>query len=272
MDRDLYFFIDDNGSFLDATQDAREYLRDPVSHDYVAAEDFIYVGLYKPFRDMYFEIGTALIGNTLIAEYWDGSSWASLDIKDQTKSFARSGFISWQAPTDWAETTINTESLFYVRFSLSLDATLDITGANLVFANDVDLEKHQRDINMFLAKGDASFIAYHVSARDHIIQKLRNGGKRTRKENQEFWNNFTKWDVLDIDEVREAATHLALSKINFDIAENQDDKFYQKYLDHRGYYGSAFKLFSETYDLDDDGVIDLDSEKTRVRSVSIFKV
>ncbi len=100
---------------------------------------------------------------------------------------------------------------------------------------------------------DSSFIAYQVSARDEIIQTLRNGGYFTRVSGAQSVNDFTVWDLLKPDQVRVAAKYLALSKIMFDVSSNVDDKWYSMFKDYQGMYNEAFKLYLLTYDQDDDG-------------------
>jgi len=98
-----------------------------------------------------------------------------------------------------------------------------------------------RNIDALKAKGDNSFIAYHVASRNEIIQSLRNGGYSKRFDDMAA--NITKWDILDLGEIRQASKYLALAKICFDISLNVDDKFYSKFRDYEGMFGAAFKLF-----------------------------
>ncbi len=96
-----------------------------------ALNDAIYFGASRPFTNITFNIVVA--GNydwTLVAEYWNGSSWASLPYGEYIKSFP-SGDLSelWKvagpwslgirAPFNWAETTINGQARFWVRLRIS---------------------------------------------------------------------------------------------------------------------------------------------------------
>lgn len=273
--RDLFFFHDDNGTFADYTLDARDYIRDSISVDFTALEDYLYLGLYKPFYSSYMEFSTAsALSQAITWEYWNGSAWTALSVNDETKNFSRSGFINWNRPlSDWAATTVNSEEKYWIRARLSLDETIVIQGWNIVFADDNDLAAEQRDMgtNRFKFKGDNSFIAYHVAARNEIVQSIRNSGNATRVDNSDQLNNFTKWDILDIGEIREAAKFLALSKINFDVSDNVDDKYYQRFSDYRNRFGEAYKLWFRSLDMDDDGVMD-DDERLRARTVEVLKL
>ena len=135
-----------------------------------------------------------------------------------------------------------------------------------------------RNINDYLYAGDSSFIAYHVAARNEMVQALRNGGYRKFEEINNITNitkkymNIIKWDLLELGEVREAAKYLALSKIFFDVSENVDDKDFQKYSEFKSMYGQAFDLFYLSLDKDDDGEIDDATERLADNNIEILKL
>jgi hypothetical protein len=268
--KDLYLFHDDNGIFADYTKDSQDYLRDDFAINYTTIEDYIYIGLYKPFNKVFNELKTpALADINLSAEYYDGTAWQPLELNDDTKGFQRSGFIGWEKPADWTESTVNSQGAYYIR--LSADTfTSEIQGLNLVFSDDNDLKQEVRCIYDYLQGDDISFIAYHVSSRNDIVQTLRNGGNSTKKENADNFENLTKWDLLDSGEVRQAAKYLCLSKIFHDVSENIDDKQYQRAIDYAQKYGEAFKLYRLSLDKNDDGVADKE-EKTQFRGMKVVK-
>ena len=116
--KDLVLYHDDNSVFADYSLDARDYLRDEFTVNYTAAEDYIYLGLYKPFNKIYIEFKAPAVGNVnLSAQYWNGTSFTSLEITDDSKGFTRSGFVSFEKPEDWASTAVNSDDKFYIRFS-----------------------------------------------------------------------------------------------------------------------------------------------------------
>lgn len=162
-----------------------------------------------------------------------------------------------------------------------LYSLMSIQGMNIVYADDTQLLSEVRVMNDFLAEGDSSFIAYHVAARDEIVQTLRNGGNVKQLTNDTFLPGssiqgikriqMSKWDILDIGEISQAAKYLALSKVFFDVSENVEDKAYQRYRDYEGSYGAAFKLFYMSLDFDDDGNID-EQERLALNDVTVNKV
>ena len=271
---DLIVFHDDNSVFLDRTFEANEYIRDSFALELDSSDDYIYLGLYKPFDRVYVEMSTAVTtANTFSAEYFNGTIFTTIEeFVDESKGFTRSGFIKWRRDqTDQAKTTVNNEELFWIRLrpSSTHDVGTIIQGLNIIYADDNDLEGELRTISEFLASGDTSFITYHESARKQIVQSMRNRGQR--KTSNTIIKNITKWDLLDAGEVNEAAKHLALSKIFFSASDNSEDKWYQRYLDHRRMYESAFNLLYLTIDSDDDGVVDA-SERLQLRRVTIQRI
>jgi len=92
-----------------------------------AVGDILYVGAQtdltetkvSPFNTLAFDIWAEKVGVglTVLWEYWDGSSWASLSAQDQTQNFSRSGVrtVNWSVPSDWATTTVNSITGWWVR-------------------------------------------------------------------------------------------------------------------------------------------------------------
>ena len=270
---DLIFIYDDNNVFTDHSIKTNEFLRDDLSVDYVGGEDAIYVGLYKPFDTFYLELSEIAVGAPAFSYgYYNGTTYApASQVKDDTSEWTRSGFISFDRPSDWTLTTVNGVEAYWLRIEANANFTAVIRGLNLVFADDLDLEKEMRDINRYLEKGDSSFIAYHVSARDEIMQTLKNGGYIKHLCLKNKIENASKWDLLEVGEVRQASKYMALSKIMFDVSQQTDDKYYQRHIHYTGMFGKAFDLYKMTFDSNDNGIID-DSEGLAVRAVKFNKV
>jgi hypothetical protein len=289
INKDLFIFHDDNGSIVDLTNDLRDYIRDDSTVDFVAAEDRLYIGLYKPFNQLYAEMTTAQVeGAELSFEISDGSGgWVALDVVDESKSFSRSGFILWDRNnSSWASQDISGEDLYWIRVTADIDFSAVFRGLNTLFADDNDLLAESPRIEKFYPKDETSFVKYHVAARNSIIQRLRNGGnvkKDTSVGTSDFFvaisfglnvpiKEITKWDILEAGEIREAAKHLALAKIYLDNSKNVDDKEYQRYRDSLNDYGDAFQLFYMSLDFNDDGLTDADEEQLQINDITVHKV
>jgi hypothetical protein len=136
--------------------------------------------------------------------------------------------------------------------------------------DDNDLNAEVRKIDRYLASGDSSFIAYHVASKNEIIQSIRNSGNVTTDING-VKHQFTPWDILKPDEIRQASKFLTLHKIFFDASDNVKDKSYQRSKDYHSEFGKAFKLFYKTFDKNDDGKVD-NNERLAIRTIRSLKI
>lgn len=274
--KDLIVKHDDNGVFKDLSNEARDYLRDPFSVTFIALEDRLLIGLYKPFNQIFTELNTTdVTTNTLTFKIGTATGFVAIEVDDDTNGYARSGFQIWDRKQDaWIATTEDGVEAFWLEVTSANDFVIDFDAINIVYADDIDLVSEVRNINEYLFENDTSFIAYHVASRNDIVQSLRNGGN-FKELNMASPNpnleNITKWDLLDAGEIRQAAKYLALAKIFFDVSENTEDKAYQRFRDYEGMYGAAFKLFRMSIDKDDDGVTDTD-ERLTLNDVTVTKV
>jgi hypothetical protein len=210
----------------------------------------IAIGYYKPFGDIYVSLMEE-VETTLSVEYFR-DSWTSLQFVDRTDNFKKSGFISWDRPSDWKKTEINGHSLYWIKIISSDEIDLKIKGINLVFSDDYDLKEAYAHIEDFLPQGEKSFIAYHQEARNYILTYLRNKGKRV--ETGESYKLLDQFDLHNFNEVRQASKYLCLANIFFNESDNVDDKWYQKARDFRNKYSEAINLTFLSLDKNDDGV------------------
>ena len=84
--------------------------------------DYVAFGMDDKFGKLTFNYatGTAGAGGTVAWEYWNGASWAALSgVSDGTTGFttaAADGLnVTWTVPANWAKTSLNGSSLYYVR-------------------------------------------------------------------------------------------------------------------------------------------------------------
>lgn len=254
MNKDMFFLFEGRGTFYNHSKDSRDFLRDEFSVENDVG-DSIYIGLYKPFNSFYVELKTPLVIDAVLTHTINGNS---LDMDDDTKAFKRSGFNTFEKPDSWVAEEINGITAYWVKITSPDVFTVEFQGCNLVFADDTDLKTEIRNIDILLAKGDTSFIAYHQGVRDEIIQTLRNGGHL--KESEDQVAELTKWDLLDFGEIRNAAKYLCLAKIFFDVSKNNDDKYYGRFRDFQGMYGNAFDTYILKLDTKDDGIYDQEDD------------
>ena len=268
MNKDLFVLAEISSSFTDVSQASRDFLRDNINLTFDVG-DKLFIGLYKPFNAAYLELLQATSEVSVSFKYSNASSFQSLEVFDDTKGFSRSGFLQWKRNIDaWQEVSINSQDAYWVEIEFNEAYTLDAAGFNLVFSDDYEMQTKNASIMDYLAKSDTSFIRTHVATRNEIVQLLRNGGHLKMPSGiDDFFfepvsnrEDITKWDILDINQIKEAATFKSMATIFFNESRNNDDKEYQNYRDYNGRFGQSFKLFYLSLDKNDDGKED-DGEK-----------
>ena len=262
--RDLVALAEISATFTDVSSDLRDYLRDTVSLSFTTG-DKLYLGLYKPFNSTYIELVEAISGVSITYRYSSTASFESLSVKDDTKGLSRSGFITWDRNIeDWAEQDVNGQSLYWLEIEFNESYSFEVEGLNTVYSCDYDMDLKNPFVMDYLPKSDTSFIRYHVAVRNEIVQILRNGGyiKMPTGMDDIFFQprsdraNIEKWDLLEFEEVREAAAYKAMAMVFFNESRNNDDKAYNLYRQYQGKFGESFKLFYLSLDVDDDGKTD----------------
>lgn len=220
--------------------------------------DFIYFGRVKPFDALFVEVSVVnAVAADLVVEYWNGTAWVAVShLIDDTKAFFRGGFIQFDRPTDWAESTVAPYTAYFIRISPSVNLTagLSIQGMNLVFSDDQDLNQVYPGVANYLSAAEATFILRHENARDQIVQEIRNRGMRKTPTTALKYENYDHWDFLHIEEVRMWSTYLTLENIFSGLQSKEGDMFMEKAKDYREkaeFYKAAFYL---TLDADDSGL------------------
>lgn len=251
----------DNGSFSNYTESAADYLRDTFNLALNASEDYLYIGFYKPFNACFVAFNTAnLNANTLQAEYYNGSAWTSLDLTDETNGFTRDGFLFFDKE-NMKSTTVNSKSAFYIRLRPSVThSTTVVRGINLIFADDNALKQefYEIDNETLMPSGETSHLVQHVGARNALLQMLRNKGYLKQTEGSSQLKNITQFDLMDVFEIRQAATMLTLSKIFFMLSDSKEDTWWSKYEEYQDKFEESFELALLAIDKDNDGLTDVE--------------
>lgn len=271
--KDLNIMWDNNSVFQDISMELNEYGRDTKVIDLSASQDYLYIGLYKPFSAIYAELKVVnSVANTLTAEYWNGTSWVALsNFLDLSKGLTRSGFLSWSKDSSWTSNSVNSTTLYWIRLrpSSDLSGTTELQGLNIVYADDQDLVNEFSRVNDYKATAQLSYINYHQSVRDDIVQQLRNSGK-FKKDASLNDLDITKWDFLQQEQIKKAAIYLCLSKIFFELSDSIEDKWYQRSKDYHDKGNAALQVYYLNIDLNDDG-IEQDGEKLQDQNIDLFR-
>jgi hypothetical protein len=111
-------WMDNAGAFTDETTDINDVGTADVTITNTAANAW-YFGYDYAFNHMVLQISTAQTGGTIVWEYYNGSTWATLTVAGvlTATGWAR---LTWTTPSDWTSTSVNSVTKFYVRMRISV--------------------------------------------------------------------------------------------------------------------------------------------------------
>lgn len=256
------------------SNEAFDFTRDAFQITFTTS-DYLYIGYSKPINSIYYQFNTSNLNqNTIAAEYYNGSSWVSLsNYYDDTKGFTRSGFMTWDRnQTSQSSNTINDIVSYWIRLKPNANQTqTTIQAINFVFADDQDLLFEVPEItdSNHLA-GKASHILTHVAVKNQIIQELNNKDFKKNNISTGLKEDLNCWDILDVNQLKQAAIFLALSKIYFNFNDSADDKYSQKSNYYLNQYKSAIELSRLSLDSNGDGKADV--TETQAEGFSIIRL
>lgn len=267
MKNNLCVIYNDGTTDTNYSSEAADFKRDDFSIT-VDTDDFIYVGYSKTINAVYLQMSQFnTLGGTLAAEYSnDQATWSPLEICDDTKNMARSGFITWDRPTDAGEITIDSQAKCWVRFSTdTLQSQITVQALNIIFSDDNDLCEFEPALldACFYQSGQTSHIFKHVASKAYIMSRLRSLGYIKYTPDGE--ENINEWDVLDIYQLKLASVYYTISQIYFNLSDDPEDQYWSKYKVYESRFEEAFALGRLDIDLDDDGQVD-DNEKRPIQS------
>lgn len=138
------FNYDDSGaSFTDVTSqsnDSQSALYTPFATP-PDVSDLFYVGLSHRFLGLNMVLATLGTGSpSIVWEFWAGSSWAALTTTDDTagaSNLTASGIFTWAYPYGWEKTSVNGQSLFWVRGRVSTGYTVAPQIASVVVQDPI---------------------------------------------------------------------------------------------------------------------------------------
>lgn len=220
--------------------------------------DYLYVGFEKPISSLFFYLTTPSTGSrSLKVEMFNQGSWGTRKSIDDTAGLTRSGFVTWEIPDQPVVCNVNSTSMFWVRFSVTVATSATVFRAiSSLFSDDRELKKEFPSIlnTNFLIGGTTDHYMIHETCRNDIVQYFRKKGLR-RLGADSYMKKFMAFDIMDIDEVRTAATYLALSKIFSNVANsaNQDDNWLAKSRMYKKMADEALNTAYVTWDSVSDG-------------------
>lgn len=258
----------DGVRFFNVSSQASDPLMDNFTID-MTSVNAIYAGYEKPINALYLYLGTIKneVSSNLILEYYNGTSWVTLTAIDQTQALYKSGIINWTTPLDSVQTEVNSITKHWVRITSETDLSIgvEVGYVGVLFSDDTDIGLEYPSLlkDCFYPQGRTDFIIYHASAKNYIISELlRKGYCKTVGGVTEPIN---QWDVLNVYELQQASLYYAMSQIFFNLSDNSSDNYWQKYIEYKSKFESAFNLGLLRIDQDNDGQADPE-EKTPIKS------
>lgn len=140
-----FYKTTDSGSvFTDYTSavsdDTPGTYADLSSLDILTNGNWVLVGADGQFTQALMILSTNVntVASTMLVQYWNGSEWQNMPLViDGTsvggKTLGQSGTIGWQLPANWASSTDNSTTAFYIRISVSaqLSSIVHVTEARI---------------------------------------------------------------------------------------------------------------------------------------------
>ena len=237
----------------------------------ITTSDYIYLGFKKQLWQFYFDIQTANTNTSVIsAEKYDGSSWVSVDLFDETEGLTKSGHIFLDK--EHGGKAEGGDQNIYIRLKVDSDTSaVTFRGIGLTFCSMDDLLNEEPNAERFYPRDFSSHIKSMEAATTWLVRKINTSGKY--KYDGTTVSQFTRYDLLNINELREPCAAYALHKIMSNRADGDENDNYrikaQEYLEKAR---EAFKGWSNamlSLDLDDDGILD-DEEVTASTATAKF--
>jgi hypothetical protein len=202
-----------------------EYLTSNVSIFY----NTLSIGFYKPVNSLYFNVIKNDVVKITNLKYFNGISFEDVTgLKDLTFGLSGPGFISWKnGQISEAKTEVEGVELYWYQVTVEDSEPIDLRGIGPLFSDDYDLIGIYPTILNHLPEGQNTFVRFHEeAARDIIIDLRRTGlvinGRLTDAAGRKQIDAF---DLLDKEEVRDAAKYFALSKIFSWLSDSPGDKW-----------------------------------------------
>ena len=219
----LTVIFEDAGTLTNISSSVAQFKDEITTQIDVITDNFLYIGFYKPIKNFYIHFDTPTTDNiNVFLQVFDGESWIDVvDFIDETNNFTKSGFISCLENSRPAE--VDGNSLYFFRFrfdGIAADLKLGAVSMLLCSINDISAVYPPVIQQDFRLGKQSLHVALELS-KNNIIQYLRNKGINTNDNKR-----LTVFDLLDVQEVRQAAAYKTISQILLSVFNSPEDKFY----------------------------------------------
>jgi hypothetical protein len=230
-----------------------DFTKSPKSIDLSLGE--ILIGFNKPLKNFYVElVEREDTEDSLSLKYFNGSTWEDVPgVEDRTFGLTISGMVSFPELTQ-EPTVLHSKDQYWLKLTTSTPAIISINAINLVLSSDQDFGSNKKVLD-YLPEGETSFVAYHQEARDILISDLRKSNQRIINSNLDT-KLIDQFDLIDIEEFRQASKFLALALIYENISRSDEDSYSVQAKRFMTRYQQSFGEMLVTIDLNDNGMKD----------------
>ena len=117
-----------NGILKTKNHKVFEDLTDKAYNGEVKLTDTVYIGYEEPFAEVRLQFSSPGKRVDFKIEYWNGTLWQNLSVKDETAGFTRKGTISFIPPADWGILSVNnSRRKYFIRIAFSSADTYPTT-------------------------------------------------------------------------------------------------------------------------------------------------
>ena len=181
---------------------------------------------------------------------------------DGTQGLTQSGFLYWEPERD-----VFDDFQSGVIYTLSIDYLNDISatfgGVNILFCDKFDLLREYPDLDSLLGISSESVISTQLirimeSTMLEIEKKVQNS-PFWKEDRQYFFTakQLDRWDLLQINEINQAAIFWTLGKIFYFLSDSPGDIYSLKSGDYRARGETAFESVNLSLDFNDNGSLDV---------------
>jgi hypothetical protein len=225
----------------------------PIVYNLNTGDNTLEIRSTKPIAKLYWAIDSDHDGD-LSLSYFNGTSFSTLSFtSDSTNELTSQGWLTW----DRASNDSKDGDLYKYRFTLesvsaSKVATIKFVG--VIFSEDRDLKKEYPNIVDHKPENDSSFLRFHVSSKDSIVQWFRGKGELTY--NGVKFKEVDEFDFFEPSQLNMASRFMTLAKIFFWLSDSVDDKYYQKGKDFMAEAYNSLDVYYISIDKDGDAIPD----------------
>ena len=192
----------------------------------------------------------------------DGSNIPFTDFVDGTQGLTQSGYIYWKPQMD-TYTVFPRGAEFTITLTYNTGFDIVFGGINTLFCDKFDLLREYPDLDSLLGISSESVISTQLirimeSTMLEIEKKIQNS-PFWKEDRQYFFTakQLDRWDLLQINEINQAAIFWTLGKIFYFLSDSPGDIYSLKSGDYRARGETAFESVNLSLDFNDNGSLDV---------------